>query len=89
MCALAEETRPNNATQAHQHQSAFIARHGNGHAEFCGASKPMPTAPALHGGLCRLSACLPTAAAALILNGDFGTSPFYWQPSAGNGPICL
>jgi hypothetical protein len=21
-----------------------------------------------------------------MLNGDFGTSPFYWQPSAGNGP---
>ena len=20
-----------------------------------------------------------------MLNGDFGTSPFYWQPSAGNG----
>jgi hypothetical protein len=27
-----------------------------------------------------LIACLPTAAAAYSFNGDFGTSPFYWQP---------
>jgi hypothetical protein len=36
-----------------------------------------------------LLACLPMAAAALSVNGEFGKSPLYWQPSGGNGPTCL
>jgi hypothetical protein len=34
-------------------------------------------------------ACLPVAAAAYRVNGEFGTSPFHWQLSGGNGPTYL
>ena len=50
----------------------------------------MPTAATLNGGVCRLSACLPTAAGCPNVERRLRyVRPFIGSPPGGNDPVCL